>query len=85
VLLGWQQAQQAIWRQTLTVPVMQDRGQKRTPQRRGGSLEQGEQGPDGRQSLPFIMRCQRLGELTELGAGDSTMTTDVLDQGGNSR
>ena len=29
------------------------------------------------------MGCQRLGELTELRAGDGTMTTDALDQGGD--
>jgi hypothetical protein len=29
------------------------------------------------------MCYQRLGELTELGAGNGTMTTDVLDQSGN--
>ena len=80
MLPGWQQAQQVIWWQTLTVPVMQNRDEKSTSQRRGGSLEQGEQGPDGRQSLPFIMRCQRLGELAELGTSDGTRTTDVLDQ-----
>ena len=62
------------------MPVMQDRDQKRAPQGCGGSLEQGQQGPDGRQRLPFIMGCQRLGELTELGAGDGA-TTDALDQG----
>src|SRR5262245_18955952 len=60
---------------------MKNRDEKRTSQCRGGSLEQGKQGPDCRQRLTFIMGCQRLGELTELSADDGALTTDVLDQG----
>jgi len=59
---------------------MQDRDQKRAPQSYGSSPEQGEQSLHSRQGLPFIMRCQRLGELAELGTSDGTRTTDVLDQ-----
>ncbi len=67
----------------MTVPVMQDRDQKRPPPGCGRSPEEGEQGLHSRQRLACIMRCQRLGELTELGAGNGTLTTDVLDQGSN--
>src|SRR4029450_14043281 len=63
---------------------MQDRDKKRTLQRHGNSLEYGEQGPDSRQGLPFIVRSERLGELRELGADPGTMATDLLEQGSNS-
>ena len=62
---------------------MQERDQKRAPQRRGSSPEQGEQGAHGRQRLAGIAGCQRLRELTELGTGTGTVTAHLLDQGGH--